>query len=885
MWNMLGLAEAIGNVFGKVLQAVAKPIMEVLINWLITPILTMVITLIKHFIAGTLYFYSIFLLKLIDFVEILFRALAGLEPTNTNRMYAELSLDGKSGDILIQLIRNKEIQQAFLAMCIVGLFLLVVTTVFQVIKTEYTTEGAKNAKGPLFQKAFKALANLMLLPLLVVFGIVFANQLLGLLDKATKPEEGTNPTMSGIIFMTGAEDAYYRGWEVNTVGTVYALVPHPNMSGYIAPIGVAVNFLLEMLSGQEPWDQDGKEFYLDDGEREKVTNGFIDCADGYNYSNYYHVIAYFNLGEINFILIFCAGIFVLKSLFFTCFGLVIRLYKCAMLFVLSPVVIGMTPINEGGLGKWRSSFIGQVLSAYGTVLSLNLFFIIIRVLLKIEIKFVDSSAVASPGDFSSGLMTSLFKVILVIAGCLLIEQFAKDIGGYFGAEDGMGAGKSMAKQVGDIAMTGITAAAGIAMGVATGGASIASGIAGKIGGATGLTQAHTASKAAQKEVLKNGGSHKEARAAGKKAHAKALEDFRSEQADLKSGKYYAKHGVADVNGLYGEKNGLDNQIDRYDKIHKKVTGSKKGRDGLSKEDREFYDKFDIAGKTKRREDVVKQIDEAKKQQGNVDKYNKKVDEDREKKKASREEWKKETGKRWAAAGATMLSYGAGAQKNTIDKVLGSGFLGQFRQAFDKNLKAGDPLMTDNIAQLRKWAQEQHDVKDPQKKNEGNPIIATLDRTVLTMGAAEATAQALKNLSTQQLTVQSQANDLLKTYAQAIDLESSYANQQILSLAEKLQALGSGLQIGDIRGMLESIQKGLKVDPNMEVNFTLEALKAEIDEASLKKAIESAMKNGGDYNAIIDAIKGEFKNLAADGNSALMKALVDVIQKTMSEIQK
>lgn len=901
MWNMLGLAEAIGQVFAKVLQGVARPIFKILIDWIITPILTAVVTLIKHAISCALYGLSVFLLKLVDFVEILFRALAGLDPTGEGRSYVELSLDGKSGDILLQLIRHKDIQSAFLAMCIVGLFLLVVTTVFQIIKTEYTTEGAKNAKGPLFQKAFKALSNLMLLPLLVVFGIVFANQLLGLLDKATKPN-GANPTISGIIFMTGAEEAYYRGNEVNTVGVAYAIAPDYRMAMYTAPIGVAVNFFTELFSGNDPWDRTNNKYYKSDEDREKLSAEFIDGTR--SYANYAEVVSYFNVGEINFILIFCAGIFVLKSLYYTCFGLVIRLYKCAVLFVMSPVIIGMTPINEGGLGKWRSSFIGQVLSAYGTVLALNLFFIIVRVLLKIELNFVNPATDFADTGFSDRLMTSIFKAILVIAGCILIEQFAKEIGGYFGADDAMGSGKSMSKQVGDVAMSGIKAAAGIAMAVGTGGASLAgkaAGIAGKIGGGIskvggaigggfsklGDVTGATLYNATYKDVLKKGGSRKEAREAAKAA----VDKKKMDEAELTRGKNFVKRQagydshIADIDDKIADIRKKEKYLGLDENDRTRLASLQSGRkqiESMKASDREKFNKetsddYKTRGTEYKAKKALEAEEDAKKRK--AEEEEKKKEKKKADAEAKRKERSEENKKRLGGIGATILSYGQGALINTKNQVLNSGFLGQFKKDFDNNIKTGDTVIGDNIKTARKWYQEQVDIKDPEKKLEGNPIFASLNKTLLTLGAAEATAQSLKNLQTQQLTVQSQANDLLKTYAQAIDLKSTYANQQILSLTEKLQSLGAGLEFKDVQAKLVQLQA------NPTINFNLEDLHAEIDEKKLKKAIENAMKNGGDYTAIIDAIKGEFENIAKDGNSALMKALVDVIQKTMSEINK
>ena len=161
---LLGLGDIIADAFGWVIQTLVSPIIEIAFKFILAPIIKLTIELTMAVVGAYLYMFGCFLLQLIDFVAVTFRALAGMESISASGMSMELSLDGGSGDILIQLIRHPDIQSAFVSMCVVGLFLLVVTTVFQIIKVEYTTEGAKNAKGPIFQKAFKGLANLMLLP-------------------------------------------------------------------------------------------------------------------------------------------------------------------------------------------------------------------------------------------------------------------------------------------------------------------------------------------------------------------------------------------------------------------------------------------------------------------------------------------------------------------------------------------------------------------------------------------------------------------------------------------------------------------------------------------------------------------------------------------------
>lgn len=462
---MAGILEAIIGGISEALNAVLGPIIELAVKAIIGPILAIVLNIVSYAMGLFFYNISIFVLKLIDFVELLFRALAGLD--------GQMSINiggytGDSKDPVVQLILNPAIQEAFLAMCIVGIFLLVITTIFQIIRVEYTTEGAKNAKGPILEKAFKGLANLMLIPLLVVFGVMIGNGVLGLIDKATKGAEGdNNPTISGLLFTTAAADAFYKkGDHVVDLGSSEVVTGTVTLLSQI--FDIAWNSIKDGLNvGPD-------EYKLTEAQRDDITNKFIcqvdnghytdfDNNENFLYYNIRNVTEYYNFSKINYLLLIIGGGIVLKCLFFTCFGMIIRLYQCAAYFVIVPVVIGMMPVREGGFKTWVSKFMGLALSAYGTIISLNIFFIITRVMLNMEINWTGGTA-GSNNWFAATTLTSLVKCVFTLGGCLMIEKLSKSFGDFFGAEDAMGAGKGLAGEMAEPAKKAIAGTMAVASG-------------------------------------------------------------------------------------------------------------------------------------------------------------------------------------------------------------------------------------------------------------------------------------------------------------------------------------------------------------------------------------------------------------------------------------
>lgn len=464
-----GITDAISNVFSWLL--------EKLINWIVVPVLEVLFIIIQYVVSGLFYGVSVFLLSLIDFLEALFRALAGL-PYSGSGPKAQFTFEGSlvEGDLLIELLTSKEILQAFQATAIVGIFLLIIMTIFQMIKVEYTTEGAENNKTKIMGKSLKSLTNLLLIPALVVFGVFIGNQILDLIDTATKGE--ADAKISGTLFVAAASNAMYKENDLKI-----------KISNTGEMIGISVRAAFCAVGNS---DADGAKLlkgFADDFPKlsksdiakidfDSAVSNFKSHTNGFTYGNVEKITQYYNLFEVNYLVLIFGSCIILKCLFNICFGLIDRIYRCLALFIVAPFVIGMTPVKDS-LASWRTNFIGKALSAYGTVISMNLFFTIVSIFLGIGVKItgLDTIAPLLNSNFCEGLVKSIF----VIVGCMMIEKLAADMGNYFGASDGLAAGKALAGE----ATAGIAKAASVGMGIATGGASLAmragKGIAGAVG--------------------------------------------------------------------------------------------------------------------------------------------------------------------------------------------------------------------------------------------------------------------------------------------------------------------------------------------------------------------------------------------------------------------
>ena len=144
---------------------------------------------------------------LIDFVMSLFRKLAGIESMRLEAggKYIEVGGEGNWTDITYAFITSEAVQTAFwtiLAMCVA---LLVVFTIFAIVKSEFATDAKGAAKGPIIQRAVKSVLNFFLIPVISFVSIYGANMLTKAVAATFKADSNYNIT--NLVFNAGALNA------------------------------------------------------------------------------------------------------------------------------------------------------------------------------------------------------------------------------------------------------------------------------------------------------------------------------------------------------------------------------------------------------------------------------------------------------------------------------------------------------------------------------------------------------------------------------------------------------------------------------------------------------------------------------------------------------
>ncbi|MBO7508394.1 MAG: hypothetical protein J6T39_01975, partial [Clostridia bacterium] len=154
----------------------------------------------------------------------------------------------------------------------------------------------------------------------------------------------------------------------------------------------------------------------------------------------------------------------------TAVGLIKRLFTLSILFVISPGVCALYPLDEGkSLEKWRGAFIKDTLAAYSTVVCANIFFSILPLFLSMNV-FTTPSELGVLAMIPAGMqLANRFARLLIIIGALLFfKNSTKMVAEIIGGSDAFAEGAAPAKKLGQVAamVAGTIATAGAAAGAA-----------------------------------------------------------------------------------------------------------------------------------------------------------------------------------------------------------------------------------------------------------------------------------------------------------------------------------------------------------------------------------------------------------------------------------
>lgn len=275
-----------------------------------------------------------------------------------------VEIEGEQGDLLSNLLESDIIKRVFLTIFIIGFILLIVFTILAIIKSKY--QEKQNWKTVL-SKTGQAFIIMLLIPFTVIIGVMLTNTIMSSINQAMNvyPSSGQG-TIGGQFLITIGHDAY---------------------KGLI--------------------DQSQAEAMFVSGEL--------------NYAKLSVVKQYYDITELNYVIGLLGSLVMLIMFVISAITFVQRIFDIVLLYIISPVSISTIPLDEGNRFKvWKDMLISKILSAYGIILVMNLFFLIIPQVY--QIKFFDNS-------FQNGVVYILF----LIGGSFAVTKASRVISQLTGA--------------------------------------------------------------------------------------------------------------------------------------------------------------------------------------------------------------------------------------------------------------------------------------------------------------------------------------------------------------------------------------------------------------------------------------------------------------------
>lgn len=462
-------------------------------------------------IPQAMYFLYASVASILDMFQYIFRKIAGLDVYYVNGVE-------QSGDVVVSLIegllginaRYSALSTVFWSMIIFGVIVLVLMTIFTIIKAHYNYDARKAAPSYIIKSALKSIATMAIIPICTLLGLYLGSAIFKTLDTITSTgststiasvydsdaqqnfayatissndeeesslrryasydffgakEWSSSQTFSGIMFEACANSANRvrngsytpngSGWD--NAGVFYTSSNADVQETVAYQIDYAFSNNLTLTGGHtfQIAGMDEASAAIASSLTYGPSAGFAAGLINANHFSKYNVGLvwyYYNLWSFNFILAF-VGIFICLTLFSNVlFGMLMRIIMAAVLFIVYPPIVGLMPFDEGSATKsWRKEFISYMISAYSAVIAMNILFLLLPVFNAITF-------------FNISLLDGIVRMLLLIAGLSMVKRFISLISSFVGAKNVDELGQGLKQEGTTPIKRGVNAAIG--MGVA-----------------------------------------------------------------------------------------------------------------------------------------------------------------------------------------------------------------------------------------------------------------------------------------------------------------------------------------------------------------------------------------------------------------------------------
>lgn len=146
----------------------------------------------------------------------------------------------------------------------------------------------------------------------------------------------------------------------------------------------------------------------------------------------------YSVKDLNVIVLLFGTILMFGAIFKAIWGLIQRIYDLTILFIISPSAIATIPLNSDDkdtmFTRWRQKVVSKMLSVYGIIIGLNVFFILVPIIADLDFFTEGSAAVRAINEIglftgrSLNFLNSITRIIFMLAAISMIQTAPGFIG-------------------------------------------------------------------------------------------------------------------------------------------------------------------------------------------------------------------------------------------------------------------------------------------------------------------------------------------------------------------------------------------------------------------------------------------------------------------------
>ena len=302
----------------------------------------------------------------IDVILMIARKLCGIDPVQIEKeVNGEIVTEDV--DLLSYFMQGETILNAFGYVCLFGFILLFLFTAFRLIRDQITFYDKKSPVRVCLDAA-KIILMFLLVPAIMIAGMSFVSTIMRGIYEATA---NGNSGLGGSMFVIFAEEAYTGPAE-------------------------------------------DKQAVLD-AFRTCSLEDYLSGASDYSYYNTDKVADSFNLSKFNFFLGFVGSFSVVILLGLTLLSFVERIISLVLLFIVAPLPMSASPLDDGERFKtWREQTINKFITAYGGLLALNIFSLMLPMIANINFFPLQGTV--------GGVVNGIARLLFIIGGAFACRR-------------------------------------------------------------------------------------------------------------------------------------------------------------------------------------------------------------------------------------------------------------------------------------------------------------------------------------------------------------------------------------------------------------------------------------------------------------------------------